>query len=271
MPQVDKGLDPQSLERNVNRLLAVCREHNVLSTCFVVGEIAEQYPSLIRKIHAAGHEIAAHSHSHKLLYELTPQEFIQDLRQCTRAIEGAVGVRPYGFRAPSWSVNSEILPWYYEGLIQEGYTYSSSIYPAKTYLFGIEGADRQIHQPVIHGDTLPIWEIPVPITSIMGKKIGYSGGIFLRLFPAWFIERVIKSQNRQGISSFIYLHPREFEPKQVKISLSPLEAFIHYYGLKTVTRKLQKLIKTLGPTLDVMGQQIGEINQTKLGKDSKLL
>ncbi len=59
-------------ERNVHRLLGLLEEKKVHGTFFILGWIAERSPQLIREIAAAGHEIACHGMSHKLIYKQTP-------------------------------------------------------------------------------------------------------------------------------------------------------------------------------------------------------
>jgi peptidoglycan/xylan/chitin deacetylase (PgdA/CDA1 family) len=37
--------------------------------------VADRFPELIRRIADAGHEIASHGYHHRLVYDLTPDEF----------------------------------------------------------------------------------------------------------------------------------------------------------------------------------------------------
>ena len=63
------------VEQNMERLLALLAERGVTGTFFVLGWVAERYPRLVRRIAAAGHEVACHGYSHQLIYEQTPEVF----------------------------------------------------------------------------------------------------------------------------------------------------------------------------------------------------
>ncbi len=56
---------------NTERLLALLDERGVHGTFFVLGWVAERSPDLIRRIAAAGHEVACHGYSHELIYRQT--------------------------------------------------------------------------------------------------------------------------------------------------------------------------------------------------------
>jgi len=89
-----------------------------------------------------------------------------------------------------------------------------------------------------------ILEIPQSVIGFGGKKVGFAGGFYLRFFPKWFIEMIIKSKNKNYQPVFIYLHLREIEPDQesMNLKLSFIENIIHYYGLNHSYSKLDKLV-----------------------------
>ena len=236
---------PSRLEAEVDRLLEICADAGVQSTFFVLSSIAEVFPSLVRKIAAAGHEIASHSHSHQLVYGMTPAQFRADLERSLASLEDLTGERIWGFRAPSWSIKRETLEWFYPILEDLNLTYSSSVYPAHTFLYGIPDFPRRAHHPILSGRNTTIVEIPVPVTQLLGKAIGFSGGFYFRLLPAWFIRSTFRTQDALGIDNFLYLHPREIDPQQPRLPLPCLEAFIHYYGIRRCDRKLTRMLAFL--------------------------
>ncbi|MCJ7766622.1 MAG: polysaccharide deacetylase family protein, partial [Thiovulaceae bacterium] len=61
-----------SLEANVDRIIALCDVFDVKSTCFILGDVARHKPHIIKKLFAAGHEIASHGSSHRLIYPMSP-------------------------------------------------------------------------------------------------------------------------------------------------------------------------------------------------------
>ena len=75
--------------RNTDRLLEIFDSAHVTATFFVLGWVADHFPTLVRRIAAAGHEIASHGYAHRLVYDLTPEEFAADLRRARNAIANA--------------------------------------------------------------------------------------------------------------------------------------------------------------------------------------
>ena len=231
-----------NLENNVDILLNICEKHNVKSTCFILGEVGKSHPNLIRKIYNQGHEIASHGNAHKLVYQMTEKEFKNDLKISKDILENIIGDKVNGFRAPSWSINNDVIAWYYNILEDLGFNYSSSVYPAHTFLYGIKNFPAEAHYPIINSKRINILEIPVPVTNILGKKIGFSGGFYFRLFPLWFIKFILNKNKNKNY--FLYLHPREIDIFQPKLKLNLLNSFIHYWNIKGCQKKLNKIIMT---------------------------
>jgi peptidoglycan-N-acetylglucosamine deacetylase len=230
------------LEKNIDKIIELCDRYNVKSTCFVLGKVAESKPHIIKKLYRAGHEIASHGYAHKLVYTMTEKEFKEDLKISCKLLEDIIGEKVVGYRAPSWSVKKENLKWYYKVLQEQGIKYSSSIYPAHTYLYGIPGFKERPHYPTIGQKQVSVLEIPVPTFGFSNKLIGFSGGFYLRFFPGWVIEHIIKWKNKNNLPIFIYLHPRELDSNQMKLNLNLLESFIHYHGVKSAEKKLNRLV-----------------------------
>lgn len=240
----DYSTHATSLESNVDRLIDMCDVHGVKSTCFVLGDVAKDKPHVVQKLFDSGHEIASHGSSHRLIYTMTPQEFQLDLKNSTDVLEQITGQKVVGFRAPSWSVKAEMLPWFYEVLANEGLTYSSSVYPAHHSLFGIEDFKMSPHAPTQH----PVLEIPQHLMSFLGSKIGYAGGGFLRFFPTWLIKQQIHKANANNESVFLYLHPREIEVNQPRLALGLVDGYFHYQGIKGCEEKFSRLIQEFKST-----------------------
>ncbi len=189
-----------------------------------------------------GHEIASHGYGHKLVYSMARDEFKNDVSKSCHILEDITGEKVYGFRAPSWSVKKETLSWFYDVLEEVGLKYSSSVYPAYTFLYGISGFPKNAHYPVINGKKVGILEIPVPVLNLFGKNIGFSGGFFLRFFPVWFIKDAIFKRNKERKSVFLYLHPREIDVNQSRLNLSFREKLIHYWGINGCEKKFESLV-----------------------------
>jgi peptidoglycan/xylan/chitin deacetylase (PgdA/CDA1 family) len=87
--------------RTTRHVLKVLAERGARATFFVVGRKAEQYPDVIREIHAAGHQLALHGYHHHRLYSLkTPRYVKADIVRAQAVIKSIVGVVPRYFRPP---------------------------------------------------------------------------------------------------------------------------------------------------------------------------
>src|SRR5918992_1421401 len=106
------------------RILRLLDREGIPATFFVTGHTADTYPHLLREIAAAGHEIGHHGYLHENPLSLeTPEREREVLLKGLEALDRAAGVRPTGYRAPSWD-NS---PWTVELLLEQGFQYESSL------------------------------------------------------------------------------------------------------------------------------------------------
>ena len=232
---------PSRIRRSTTRVLELLERNRCRATFFVLGWIAEREPSLIREIAQAGHELGCHSHIHRQLFRLTPQEFREDLRKSRALIEDVGGTKVIGFRAPTFSVTNRSL-WALEILAEEGFEYDSSIFPIRHDLYGIPDACRWIHQKQLPSGRM-IWELP-PSTVRIGKmNLPFGGGGYLRLQPMPFTRWAIKTTHRQeGQPFMIYFHPWELDPDQPRLEGSWKSRLRHYRGLAKTESRLEEIL-----------------------------
>jgi polysaccharide deacetylase family protein (PEP-CTERM system associated) len=244
---------PSRVRRNTERLLALFEDVGVRATFFVLGWVAEKFPDLVREISACGHELASHSHWHRLVYDLTPEEFRSDLRRSRDAIEAAAGVRVTTFRAASYSITRRSL-WALDILVDEGFVCDSSIFPVLHDRYGIYGAPRHPHEIVRPGGS--IWEAPPATVRWAGVNAPVAGGGYFRQFPygvtRWGFRRLNQAERRPGV--FI-LHPWEIDPQQPTIGgISRATRLRHYRNLERTEERLQRLLRdfAFGPLSRVL-------------------
>src|SRR4051794_18077949 len=231
---------PQRVERNADAVLALFDEAGVKGTFFTLGWVAERYPALMRRIAAAGHEIASHGWDHDRVFTLTPEAFRADLRRAHAAIAEASGQEPRGYRAPSFSIDART-PWAHSILAEEGYAYSSSVAPLAHDHYGWPEAPRFAFRPVPGSDLI---ELPVTTVDVAGRRLAAGGGGFFRLLPyrfsAWAIGRV---NRREGRPAIFYFHPWEIDPDQPFVRRAPLKSRLrHYSRLEKMRPKLLKIL-----------------------------
>lgn len=229
---------PSDIAAQTDRLLSVFHNTGARCTFFVLGATALKYPDVIRKIHAAGHEIASHGYGHRSVREMDRSAFRADLVRASDILESLIDTPVRGFRAPSFSLTADILPWYYGTLEELGFAYSSSVFSGKTFLYGIPNFPYYIHTPSGEGWKTAVVEFP--ITRIrLGRTVL---PLYLRMFPAWFLSAHIRRENAALRSATLYVHPREVDPHQPRLPLTRLTRFIHYYGISGCERKLMDLL-----------------------------
>lgn len=219
-------------------LLELLDRYKSKGTFFILGEVAEREPRLVNLIYGRGHEVASHGFQHNLVYEYTPEEFRSDIRRSKQILERITGETVVGYRAPSWSITKKS-PWAWRILKEEGFRYSSSVFPMETYLYGIGDALLESHER----DGL--LEIPMTCARIFGKRIPFSGGFYLRMVPFPIMRILGWSVENAGRPVLYYLHPREIDPEQPRLPLSDrIESFIHHANLQKVPNRLEKILKT---------------------------
>jgi polysaccharide deacetylase family protein (PEP-CTERM system associated) len=111
------------------------------ATFFVLGWVAERYPSLVKEIQARGHEVACHGYAHQCVFNQGQEEFREDVRKAKEIIEDIIGNQVIGYRAPTCSITRETL-WALPILYELGFLYDSSIFPIKHDFYGFPDAPR---------------------------------------------------------------------------------------------------------------------------------
>lgn len=226
------------VRRNVELILELLAEEGCTATFFMLGSVAKQEPELLPLIASAGHEIASHGYSHRLIPELGAPAFREELRRTADVIARQAQVVPAGFRAPRWSLSRET-PWAFEILAEEGYLYDSSLNPLP-FVGDRRGARLPFRRGTPSGDLL---ELPPLVTSLSGFNLPTGGGWGLRFFPLTLIRATIESQNRQGAPAVLYLHPRELDPFGPRLELAPLKSFAVYGPRTDVRERLRQLLR----------------------------
>ncbi len=229
------------VERNTDAVMALFDDAGIKGTFFTLGWVAERYPALMRRIVAAGHELASHGYGHDRVFTLSPEQFAADIERTRKLIEDISGALVSGYRAPSFSIDQRT-PWAHEILAEQGYSYSSSVAPVKHDHYGWAEAPRFAFRPVAGSDFL---EVPVTTAQLGPKRLAAGGGGFFRLLPyafsRWAIRQVNEDEQRPAI---IYFHPWEIDPDQPRVANAPIKSKLrHYTKLDVMAKKLRRLPK----------------------------
>jgi polysaccharide deacetylase family protein (PEP-CTERM system associated) len=232
---------PARVVPNTERILRLLEKAETRATFFILGWVAERFPSLVRRIHAGGHEIASHGFAHEAAHTQTPQQFRTDVRVAKQILEDGTGAQIRGFRAPTFSITARNW-WAYEVLAEEGYEYSSSLYPIKHDLYGMPSGPRVPFRPMA---SQPFVELPLPTVRVFNSNRPCGGGGWFRLFPYALSRWCIGRFNRENAAPCIfYCHPWEFDPGQPRIANIPLKSRMrHYLNLGAMEHRTERLLR----------------------------
>ncbi len=224
--------------RNVELLLSLLAEYHVRATFFVLGSVAEDEPSLVPLIAAAGHEIASHGYSHRLVSLLSPEAFRDEVRRTGAILEQQSGIRPVGFRAPQWSISADSSR-ALTILGEEGYLYDSSCNP----LPFVGDAKGERHPFIIRTTAGPILEVPPMVTPSFFGNLPTGGGWGFRFFPRALIGRTVARLNGAGFPAVLYVHPRELDAGGPRVRLPLLRSFAVYGPRTDAGQRLRFLLQ----------------------------
>jgi polysaccharide deacetylase family protein (PEP-CTERM system associated) len=225
---------------NTERLLRIFDDADVTATFFVLGWVARRFPSLVRAIAAEGHEIASHGYGHRLVYDLTPAAFREDIRRSRAVLESAADTHVLGYRAPSYSVTPRSL-WALDILMEEGFRYDASIFPIHHDRYGIPISPRH---PYVISRASDLVEAPGSTVRWGPFNLPIGGGGYFRILPyawtRWGIQRLNTMEQKPAI---FYLHPWEIDPEQPRLKTSTLGQFRHYCNLGKTEARLRALLR----------------------------
>ena len=238
-------------------LLDLLARYHTQATFFTVGEVAHDYPQLIDRILNEGHELAFHGWTHNPLWAMTPQSFADEIERFLELIQQKFrGVEILGFRAPTFSLDNSTA-WAIQILNQYDFIYDSSVFPAKTPLYGVPAAPlyayhMHLTSPAeVSPDENYLLEIPMSVYPILNQRIGFTGGLYLRALPLSIIKKFIKRTNAAGRPVVMYIHPWETYADTPRLPLSRWQSFILYHGLPSFN-KLEKLLQSTEFEFDTM-------------------
>jgi polysaccharide deacetylase family protein (PEP-CTERM system associated) len=231
---------PSRVQHSIQRILELFGKLGVRGTFFMLGWVAERHPSLLKQIVLQGHEVASHGYGHRLVSRLGPDEFRADIRKSKKIIEDITGEKIQGYRAPSYSITRDSL-WAFDILLEEGFSYDSSLFPIRHDLGGMPGAMRFPHWLEWEGGR--IVEFPFSTVKVGSMVLPVAGGGYLRLVPAWVTALGIDRINRYDRQpAALYFHPWEIDPDQPRVRCSLLSRFRHYQNLRSTFPKIETIL-----------------------------
>ena len=90
------------------RLLDMLNERGLKATFYVIGQNVVQYPEIMQRMVAEGHEIGNHSYTHPALSKCSPAKLTEEITKSNDAILQACGVSPTTVRPPYGATNAAV-------------------------------------------------------------------------------------------------------------------------------------------------------------------
>jgi polysaccharide deacetylase family protein (PEP-CTERM system associated) len=226
-------------DRILDIILETLDNSGVKATFFCLGKIAIDFPHVIKKIEQNGHEIGSHSHAHKWINKMSPEEFREDTHVALCSLEDLIGKKVRSFRAPAFSIG-ESNKWAIEILAEAGIENDASIFPGARDFGGFPNFNMQKPCVITHnGARLNEFPIPLYLLPLVGKKIAYSGGGYFRLLPLSFI----KSRMANSDYNMCYFHIADLlTEKSPFMSRAEFETYFKEAG--PLYRRLLRYIKS---------------------------
>lgn len=239
IPRDQWGRWPSRIEASLDRMLELMAESRTLGTFFVLGCVARDHPSMVRRIAAAGHEVASHGMSHRMITELTPDQMREEAVDSRRLLEDLAQRRVEGYRAPSYTVGPSTR-WALDILLESGYRYDSSIFPIRGRRYGYpDGPTRPVRLPAA-GATIA--EFPLTTVGAGPLRVPVLAGSYLRLLPAWMSMGALGLQKLRGLPTVINIHTWEIDPGQPTVGSSRRRAWTHYARIGSTAGTLRSLL-----------------------------
>lgn len=231
------------------RILEILEIHEVKATFFILGQVAENFPLLVKEISQKGHEIGVHGYNHLRIDKISQLKAKEELLSAKKILEDLTGNEVLGHRAPAFSIGPNE-KWIFDLLVELGFKYDSSIMPINSFNYGWPNFNQDITKiKTISGNE--IWEIPMNVTKIGNKHIPFSGGSYLRLLPTFLLKNIFKKEgNIRPV--ILYIHPYEldtikypdyyFKELNKLLYLKQLKIKSNWINRKNVENKLVLLI-----------------------------
>jgi len=196
---------------------------------------------MVREIVAGGHELASHGYCHFRVDSQSPEEFRADIRHTKAILEDIGGVEVRGYRAATFSVGAKT-PWAWPVLEEEGYRYSSSIYPVARDNYSNPDAPRSVYKPA---GVKSLIEVPIATVRIGSRNYPCGGGGYFRLLPYSVSRAALRRINRHDhLPAVFYIHPWEVDPDQPRPSgVSAKSRLRHYTNLAKTGERLGRLTR----------------------------
>ena len=242
----DKSIDSShTMIDGLDTYRDILAHHQIPSSYFVLGELINPLADSLKQLAEEGADIGVHGWSHMRPLSMGMIEFKENLIQTKKLLEDLIQKPVLGYRAPCFSLDQPRL----DIVRSVGFSYDSSRILCKGHpLYGtldIEGFFEQLPNIFRLGD---FFEFQLSTLSIGGFNIPVSGGGYIRIFPWFLMNKLIKHYLHHNQIYILYIHPFELsrkDPPKLPKDISIFTRARFTLGLGVVEHKLHRLIQLL--------------------------
>lgn len=94
-----------------SKMLDTLNKYGVKGTFFLLGQNAEKYPDVVKRMAAEGHVIGNHSYSHPEFVKLSDAEYHEQITKTERIVKNLAGYEPKFIRPPYGAINEQQVAW----------------------------------------------------------------------------------------------------------------------------------------------------------------
>lgn len=222
---------------------------NIKATFFCVGQLAVEFPKVIKTIAERGHEVGCHSNEHTWLNKMSEETLRKDTIEAIKALEDVSGQKVISYRAPAFSITPQN-KWAVNVLADCGIENDASIFPTERDFGGYKDFPQDIPCIISH-EGAALKEYPISLTSILCKTIAYSGGGYFRLLPYWLVNRTMKNRDY----NICYFHLNDLIKQKIAFkSKAEYEEYFKEPG--TLKNRLMRYVKSNVCNGDAYGKLI---------------
>lgn len=154
----------------IRRLLDLCKKEGVKLTVFVVGQLLEKYPHIVRLFQDYDCEFHCHSYSH----DAVKTDSEEEIRQCKEAYIAFFNRQPSGYRAPLGKISDRGI----EDLEKCGFKFDASIFPSYfpnplKYLFATQRPHRYKDSGIMEIPSTSLSPFRLTLSLSYMKLLGY--------------------------------------------------------------------------------------------------
>ena len=227
----------QHFDTKLKELLDALDETQMQATFFCLGELASQFPQVVKLIHSRNHHIGCHSNRHMWLSKMMPAELKEDTRLAIDSLQQCVGEAVDAYRAPAFSIGKSN-SWAFEVLSENGVKIDASVFPAERDFGGFSSFAHKTPSIIQIGNAT-IKEMPIRTTPILGKEIAFSGGGYFRFFPYRFISGKVA----QSDYTMTYFHIGDLVAEESRMmSRKEYESYFKESG--TLVNRTKRYVKS---------------------------